>query len=576
AEKVAAHPRLSNIVHWGADWSRIDAALEASGADVVGISAMFSCYYTAAYEVARRARRALPSATIVLGGPHATSMPEHVLGEPAVDLVVLGEAETRIAGILGAIRDGGDLRSLEGLAFRCDGRFCSCTGDDRVGIHVRQQQTWLMELDTLDYPAADLLDFAAYGPRTTLITSRGCPFSCSFCSVHATVGKRFRARSPEKVVDEIEWYIDTHGVTNFSIEDDNFTFDMDRVLAICREVTRRGLRIGLSLPNGITVLKLTPEVVRTMVRAGFSELFLGLETTDPERLKKIRKGFASLEKANTGVDAFRDLGVEAQVSLIVGLPGQRPSDVATDVIALLLREMRMSPSAYYPVVGAPDYTKYLEAGFKTDPALLEGYGFNATSSMSSDEMYWTWIATMSCGMFGDIVLQARRELLAGRSMDAADVINAAIAKIKGSSEAWQTGFSMGHRSATTGPRDGIAAAADHGFDLDRAICICGAQNLSAGNRDTVHAGTCDMFGDYVAMAAALGTGLPITATEILCSVDGTSSTCRFALALDDTVRETVDTFCAALDAGLTGGVQEGSAAPSLTNVKMHASGTRSD
>src|SRR5437764_156861 len=217
---------------------------------------------------------------------------------------------------------------IHGLVFRCDPRFCRC--DHGGGLHVTPAAAQVPDLDALPLPATDLLDFDRYGRWTTLITSRGCPFSCTFCTVHATVGKAFRYRSPQNVVDELRHYVFEHGVRQFRIEDDNFTFDVDRVRELCGAIRASGLDVELHLANGITVVKLSHELVRDMVGAGFRSLFFGLETTEPAQLRKLRKGFTSVDQVRAGADWFLEEGAEVGASLIVGLLGQDLDQAAQD------------------------------------------------------------------------------------------------------------------------------------------------------------------------------------------------------------------------------------------------------
>jgi radical SAM superfamily enzyme YgiQ (UPF0313 family) len=333
--------------------------------------------------------------------------PLHVLREPAVDVVVRGEAERTVVALTAALQEGATLDALPGLAFRCGEGWCRCA---RVTtpVHLTPAASMEEELDLLPAPSDDLVDLSDYGGRVTVITSRGCPFSCSFCTVHATVGKAFRARAPERVVDEIEHYVREHGVHRFSIEDDNFTFDIPRVRRICAEITARGLDIDLDLPNGMTVVKLDEELVREMYQAGFRSLFLGLETTDPQRLRHIRKGFTSLAKVRRGAGLFADEGVEVGASLIVGLPGQDIRSVAEDSRNAARAGIRFWTNPFYPIPGSADFTECLRAGLispDTDYALFDQFNFAIGSTrLQPIELYWAWVLTQAIAQWPGLVL----------------------------------------------------------------------------------------------------------------------------------------------------------------------------
>ena len=236
--KLDRHPRWRHLVHWGASQDRLARAIEQADPQVVGISCMFTPYYESAYEAARLARKIAPDALVIFGGQHPTVAHHHALAEPAFDILVRGEGEHTLPRVLDAFAAGSPMTEIHGLVFRCDPRFCRC--DHGGGLHVTPAAAQVPDLDALPLPATDLLDFDRYGRWTTLITSRGCPFSCTFCTVHATVGKAFRYRSPQNVVDELRHYVFEHGVRQFRIEDDNFTFDVDRVRELCGAIRASG------------------------------------------------------------------------------------------------------------------------------------------------------------------------------------------------------------------------------------------------------------------------------------------------------------------------------------------------
>lgn len=409
AAKVAAHPRWEHLVHWGAGWERIEEVL-GRGYDVVGVSCMFTPYYEPAYELGRLAAKLLPGAKVILGGQHPTVAFQHAMQEEAFDALVLGEAETNVVEIVRALVAGKSLVGQPGLAFRCGTGLCECTTP--VPVHLQPRTEFFQDLDSLPLPAADLLDMARYDATATLITSRGCPFSCSFCTVHATVGKKFRARTPKNVVDEVEHYVRQHGIRRFCIEDDNFTFDIPRVHEICQAITARGLDVELHLPNGITVVKLDKPLVDDMVSAGFQSLFLGLETTDKERLRKIRKGFTSLEQVNYGAGLFSAAGVDVGASLIVGLLGQSCAELARDAVNLMMVDVRFWTNPFYPIPGSPDFQQCLKLGLifvDTELALYDQFNFAIGSDqLSPAELYWSTVTTQGMAQWSRHLTEGAR------------------------------------------------------------------------------------------------------------------------------------------------------------------------
>ena len=293
-------------------------------------------------------------------------------------------------------------------------------------MHITPNQSWIYDLDSLAMPAFEKIDYTKYHGVSTLITSRGCPFSCSFCTVHATVGKAFRARTAESVLSEIRHQVMNYGIREFHIEDDNFTFDMDRVTDICRRVVDEGLDIDLYLPNGMTVVSLTREIACEMAAAGFKRLFFGLETTDTARLRKIKKGFTSADKVEAGAKWFMEHGVVASASLIVGLPGQTISEIAHDSINMMTRGVPFMTNPFYPIPGSQDFERCIELGLiarETEAALFDMFNFSIGSDvLSPDELYWAWISTQAITIWPEFIKAGHLERGNGGKIDAFQAI----------------------------------------------------------------------------------------------------------------------------------------------------------
>ncbi|WP_175482957.1 B12-binding domain-containing radical SAM protein [Actinokineospora iranica] len=517
--KIAAHPRWRNLVHWGATWDRITDKLRAGAYDVVGVSCMFTPYYEPAYQLARLVKEILPEAKIVLGGQHPTVAHHHAMTETAFDALVLGEAEANVAPVFRALHEGESLLGQAGVAFRCNRGMCDCAEPaDRV--HLQPRANFLQDLDSLPRPDVGLLDMASYDATATLITSRGCPFSCSFCTVHATVGKQFRTRSSKNVVDEVEHYVEVHGIRRFFIEDDNFTFDIARVHEICRAIRDRGLDVELHLPNGMTVVKLSEELVSDMAGAGFRSLFLGLETTDMARLRKIRKGFTSLAKVRDGAALFTEKGVDVGASLIVGLLGQSTAELIKDSVNLMLAGVRFWTNPFYPIPGSPDFQQCLGEGLithDTELALYDQFNFAIGSDrLSPGELYWAWVSTQAMAQWPAYVLEgaARRER---GPVSLAEGLERLLA----------------HSTDLFGPDGGLEVPAVPVIvDGDRVHvhpdgCYDSMQHIADKPRPD---GLCTFTGDALAAAVSLYTGVAYGARQLPGKTDGR---CVFALSVDD-------------------------------------------
>jgi B12 binding domain/Radical SAM superfamily len=539
--KIASHPRMRHLVHWGAGWEAMSDAIRRASPDVIGISCMFTPYYETAYRAARLARELVPNAVILLGGSHPTVAYRHAVEEAAFDAIVLGEGERKFLRLLDCLESGVPITSVPGVVARCGPRRCECPAGS-TEIHVNDMPDWIDDLESIAPPATDLVDFADYGGSGTLITSRGCPFSCSFCTVHATVGKSFRSRSADSVADEIEHYIRDHGVRRFRIEDDNFTMDRTRVLAICREIQRRDLNVELDLPNGMTVVGLTAELADGMAAAGFRSLFLGLETTDPAHLRKMRKGFTSVDRVQDGIALFEERGVSARTTLIVGLLGQSIRGAAQDVIELARRHIYFGVNPIYPIPSSSDHTEFLRLGLvgaDTDLALLEGFNFAIGSNlMSASELYWVWVAAKALSQWPSYILDGARSRAGGALLPTGAGISRLLAEHPVELSEAPIGF-----ETIGAPVPG----AEHGVRMDHGYCFCDHQMLRELRTGTGPADFCVVAGDIIAAAVGMHTGTLLAATQTASRVAG-APFCEFRIdSGDDAASAKVHaTFCAEL------------------------------
>jgi radical SAM superfamily enzyme YgiQ (UPF0313 family) len=520
AEKIRQHPRWKHLVHWGASWERLENTIRESRPDIVGISCMFTPYYETAYETARLVRRVAPQAITLFGGQHPTVAYHHAIQERAFDLIVRGEGEESIVAVLDAFQRGQDLTSVNGLTFFCRPGFCRC-GDGPRKVHVSPPPVQVSDLDKLPMPATDLIDFGRYEDSTTLITSRGCPFSCTFCTVHATVGKKFRSRSPQLIIDEIRHYVEQHGVRQFRIEDDNFTFDTSRVSAICREIKKSGLDIDLYLPNGITVVHLTAELVKEMVEAGFKGLFLGLETTDPADLRRIRKGFTSVDRVREAAGWFSGEGISVSASLIVGLLDHPVSNIATDAARLALSGIPYGSNPFYPIPGSADYARCLEADIiqlDTEMALFDGFNFAIGSNvLSPAELYWSWIFAQAISFWPEYVCN-------GHSSDGGEeaIPNALreLVEYQRGQQARDDRFEV-----LAAP----SASVGHQLEVSRDGCFCRRQNVRELREGGGPVDFCMATGDLLAAAVGLHCRMPVGATQVASAVRDPGVPCVFRI-----------------------------------------------
>jgi anaerobic magnesium-protoporphyrin IX monomethyl ester cyclase len=268
------------------------------------------------YPIARRMLQICkafdPHIFTVIGGPHVTfTLEETLLQSPWIDAIVIGEGERTLVQLVGAVTEGKDIHHVPGIAFADGGM-----------VLKTPTQVRIENLDQLPLPAREFLPMARYralGTPCTVITSRGCPYSCVFCSGHRMFGPKVRFRSPGLVVDEIEKLQRDFELAKINIVDDTFTVNHHHARAVCEEMLRRELKIKWSVFARVD--RISEDLAQLMKRAGCEWVLFGVESADDEILKTIRKGI-TLDQVRRAVKIAADAGIGIFNSFILGLPGE--------------------------------------------------------------------------------------------------------------------------------------------------------------------------------------------------------------------------------------------------------------
>ncbi len=300
--------------------------------DAVGLSALTVCGHMLC-DVAQRVRQLLPSAFMVIGGPHASSVGVRALKETGADAVVVGEGELSLEAVLRARFEGGDMSSIAGLIWRTpEGDVVSNPG--RMPV--------IEDLDSLPFPAYDLIDLSKYWTRksitplptrkyVSLVSSRGCPYHCIWC--HSIFGKRFRAHSAERIVDEVEYFTRKYNIEHVEFLDDIFNLDRDRVIQFSEGIRRRGLKFRFSLPNGVRTDLLTEEVVDALVDAGLYYSGFALETGSP-RLQELTGKHLNIPRFLDGLQMAVRRGVFTYGFAMLGHPTETEAELQQTIDTL--------------------------------------------------------------------------------------------------------------------------------------------------------------------------------------------------------------------------------------------------
>lgn len=294
---------------------RLEEKLTHFEPDIVGITSMTS-NYPGAVRAAKMVKLWNPECIVVLGGIPATFMHREVLSTvPEIDVVVRYEGEYAMSELSNAIDKNTSLEEVKGISFKKEGRLVSTPFRGRIE-----------NLDELPYPAHDLLEpspdeyVGRYGARNfPVITTRGCPFGCVYCSTMAFHGRKYRTRSVANVIGELEYLIEKFNANSISFVDDNFTMQKERVFKLCEEMKRRNLSMDWGCSARVD--QVSEELLYVMKGAGCKDIFFGIESASQRVLDIVRKGF-NVQQAKDAVKTAEKLGIRTHCSFIIGLPGE--------------------------------------------------------------------------------------------------------------------------------------------------------------------------------------------------------------------------------------------------------------
>ncbi len=303
------------------DHGMVEKYLKEKQPDLVGITCM-TFMTIDALEVARRAKKANPDAFVIMGGVHPTIYPEELVSQPALDGIVAGEGELVFCELLDALDKKESLSGIQGFGFKQNNRAI-----------VNPRADFIQDLDSLPFPDRNLLPYKKYynllgsGKEimTGLLTSRGCPHNCIFCT--SLDGRMCRMRSPENVVSEIEICVDK-GISDFNVIDDTFTISRKRVIAIADLIIQKGLKITMDI--NARVDQVDQEVLDKLAQAGCNRIRFGVESGNPEVLKALRKGI-TIPQAREAFKLASRSGIATFAYFMLGSPGESKKEAKESI-----------------------------------------------------------------------------------------------------------------------------------------------------------------------------------------------------------------------------------------------------
>jgi anaerobic magnesium-protoporphyrin IX monomethyl ester cyclase len=357
--------------------------------DIVGVNNLFTKQRQQAHKIYAIAKKIEAGTVTVAGGAHPSVMPELVLSDPNVDFVVLGEGERTMVDLVRVIEGSKPVATLDGVGYREKGL-----------IKILPKINFIDDLDSLPFPARHLLSMEKYfglpsshGDRrkkrfSPIITSRGCPAHCTFCSAYAVWGRKFRARSPENVLSEIKHIRNTYGIEEIMFEDDNLTLNPQRAGAIFDGMIREKFKIGWDTPNGIAAWTLSEDLIDKMKKSGCTSINFAIESGNQHVLDDIIKKPLNLEKVKPLVKYAQKAGLKVGIFLVIGMPHETKEQIGDSfrfAAQLGIYTPHISIATPYPGSELYDYcvkNKCLRPDFSLDDLYIRSFAI-ATDEFDS-------------------------------------------------------------------------------------------------------------------------------------------------------------------------------------------------
>jgi anaerobic magnesium-protoporphyrin IX monomethyl ester cyclase len=340
--------------------------------DMAVITVPFSGWSRAAFETATIVKQVNKGIMTVLMGLHPSVKPVECLAQPNVDFVVIGEPEMTVLELADTLStgDSSKLKDVRGIVFTKDGK--TVTTPLRPVIE---------NLDELPFPARHLLPMKEFfeaankrpisgnlkKPSIRMLTSRGCGYACIFCSNYIVMGRKWRGRSAENVVAEIEQIVRDFGVRQIDFLDDNVSFDRERMERICDLLIEKKLNVEWCTPNGVRADCLDGALLKKMKKAGCKRILVAPESGVQRVVDAVINKRQDLKKVEQVVSAAKKAGIEVGCFFILGMPGETNEDMkATIAFAHKLRQLgadRFYFSYATPLYGTELYERAKRCGY---------------------------------------------------------------------------------------------------------------------------------------------------------------------------------------------------------------------
>ena len=362
-----------NAIHMGDSWEAVEEEIAKRKPDILGITNPFTAQFENALKVAQIAKKVNENILTVVGGNHPTVRPVDFFDKTeAVDIACIGEGEYTMLEIARAHRSRKDFRGIAGTAIREDSR-----------VRINPPRPYIQDLDSLPLPAYHLIDLERYFAMDfpdrplwryhgseraiSVVTSRGCPFNCIFCSIHLHMGSQWRPHSAEYVLRHLESVKSKYNVKHVHFEDDNLTLNAARFKDILNGLMQRKINLTWDTPNGIRADTLTQDLLQDSKRSGCKYIILGIESGEQRIISEVINKALDLAKVSEVAAWCKKIKLDAMSFFVIGFPGEKIINMkrTVDFALYLMRKYDLTPTIFIatPLFGTRLYEICRQRGY---------------------------------------------------------------------------------------------------------------------------------------------------------------------------------------------------------------------
>ena len=387
--------KRGDVKYYGMPWEKIKEEIRQSKPGIVGITCPFTAQADNVIKVSEIVKDIDAEILTIVGGPHVSVRAMQFLNDAKnIDIAVIGEGEYTMLDIMRYYEGEKDISTIQGIAYR--------KGDT---VTLNPKRPFTKNLDELPFPAYHLVDMEKYlNPKIryrglkalrgiSMITSRGCPYNCIFCSIHLHMGKAWRAHSKEYVVKHIEHVVNNYGVEHIHFEDDNLTLNMKRFEGILDGLIENGIKFSWDTPNGIRPDRLTIDLLKRMKKTCCTNLTIGVESGDQFFLDNVIDKHLRLEDVIKMAKMCKELNIPLSAFFVIGFPGEKKENMERTIeFAVMLKKeynVNMCLLIATPLYGTRLYEICKEKGYLTQEltprALSEGTQVNGVGLIKTED-----------------------------------------------------------------------------------------------------------------------------------------------------------------------------------------------